>query len=641
MNMNESNAVNPIDKLVNLTIDENNNVVSVPDRTVYGLYDTENTQWIFYNPTMGSKTTYRNDNVTSIQLAEGKATIYLKGKRPNSCPQFLPRDGSLTEPKEKDPEIVEETPDTSLDKYSLKLEEIDSKLIGMRMGCGGFGPTPIYDDEEENIYGYFTETFDKITFSDGVVYNALQCPFEDIETVEKEETESIKVTFKDGKIRHFKKYIETEKGISPKPDFDSSFIGLEEIIRYIFGSELLNEYLYTSEINHKIYFDWKLIGMESVGLTEYQAAGELTKICQIIEDKYQYIEQGRLKHPKISRENVGHILTMIAQNNKVNPFLNEIRKVQPDERYKIEHFLRDVGLNSRLTDYDKDNEYIEKVSCALFLAVIERQFVNDEERSIRFVPVLIGGQRPGKSLICKKLGLTKYYKESKESIDDEKKYIEGLDGGCIIAEMAEGTQFTKNKEKAYKEWFDKNSTSFRMSYARQPTTFQKRFIEIITTNDHQILTDITGNSRYYPIFLDPDKAAIPIQEHDTDMMKKYYADALKRYENGERWYNYVDNDEFQSLADVVRTSVTRDIDGLPELIDYARNMCPEIGSRVLNEELKAYLTDVLYCDTKQRDKLLTLWGKVAGNYGFVKIPEGQKVKDGLRWVSIRGYERFR
>lgn len=630
------------DKLRNLTVDEANNIIGIDDHRIYGR--VAGNCVTFPNPTQdGKRPTYQISYVDFIELKNGIVTLAVKSvKDASKWPTYTAIDDDPVTESADDPESMDELlpgAPAGLGAMADILDNIDAKLIGLRLGYGGLGSTPFYDDDGQDTYGYFTNNYARITFCNGTVYDAYSCDFDTVERVEKEDREAVIVSFTDGSTKTFNKYIESSDGIQLKPDYDGSYTSIEEMIRYIYTSDKLERCLYTSEIDHKVYFNWELLGMGFKGTMEYLAAAELTTICQTMEEHTKYEDKGRLKHPKINRDNVNHILVKFALNNNVNPFLELIKKAKPNDRFKIESFLRDVGVSSRLPNADENEEYVEKVSCALFLAIIERQMVNDNIRALRFVPILIGRQNTGKSLICKKLGLNDYHKESTESIDDVKKYIEGLDGGCVIAEIAEGTQFVQGKENAYKAWFGRNDYSFRKSYGRESMKFQKRFVEIITTNDSQILTDATGNTRYYPLFYDYDDATIPIQEHDDDMILSYYADAMERYNNGERWYHYVDTEDFQVIADKVRSGATRDIEGLPELTEYIKSFCPEAGSIITNAEIKEYLNGQPY-DSKHIEKLFRLWGKVSTTHGFVKLPDGFKIKDGLSWIPTRGYQRI-
>lgn len=632
-----ANTVPITDKLSNLTIDEAKNIIGIDDGLTYGKLETNCVY--FPNLVKGKRVRYQLTSIKGIELKEGLVTIQVKSTSPDKYPQYTAIDTRTEADTDTGIEEAVSDPVTGLDKLSQILDDVDSKLIGLRLGSGGLNSTPFYDDDGNGIYGYFTHNYSQVTFCNGTTYTAYTCQFDTIERIVKEDREAVTVSFKDGSTKTFNKYDENSNGEVGKPDYDGSYTAIEEMIRFIFTSDKVEKCLYTSEIDHKIYFNWELLNMGYKGIMEYMAAGELTTICQWMEQYTQYVERERLKHPKINRDNVNHILMKIALNNNVNPFLELIKEAVPDDNYRIESFLRDIGIKSGLADPEENEEYVEKVSCALFLAIIERQLVNDNVRAIRFVPIIIGKQNKGKSLICKKLGLDDFHQESTESIDDVKKYMEALDGGCVIAEIAEGTQFVQGKENAYKAWFGRNTYSFRKSYGRESIKFQKRFIEIITTNDSQILTDATGNTRYYPMYYDHTSADIPIQEHTNEMMLKYYADALQRYNNGERWYHYVDTDSFQNLSDMVRSGVTREIDGLAELTDYIRGFCPEPGKIISNTEIRNYLNNQPY-DLKHIEKLVRVWGKVSTAYGFTKLPEGYKVKDGLSWVTVRGYRRI-
>lgn len=634
--MNSTTSASPIAKLEKLTIDDDRNLIGIEDHQIYGKLD--NLTITFPNPIIeGKRTTYQIKSIKAIELHDGILTVQVKGCPPEKYPQYV----AVKAPTAgEDIGVSSEEIPEPVDRMSLILEDIDSKLLGLRLGSGGLDTTPFYDDSGDGIYGYFSRDYSEIYFCNGTTYSAFHCPFDTVDKVTKNEGESITVYFKDKTAKAFNRWEETDDPPNEvTSDYDGSLTSIEEMIRNVLGSSKVDKCLYTSDIDHKIYFDWELLGMGYKGKQEFQSAGDLTTLCQILEQRTEYVEKGRLKHHRINRDRANHVLIKIAQDNRKNPFLDMISQVEPDEKYRIEAFLRDVGIVSGLTNADNNEYYVENVSRALFLAIIERQLVNDNERAIRFVPIIIGEQGKGKSLICKKLGLIDFYKESVESIDDVKKYVEGLDGGCIIAEIAEATQFVQGKENAYKAWFGDNTYNFRKSYGKESMTFQKRFLEIITTNDGQILTDITGNTRYFPIFLREEKPDVPIQEHDLGMMCKYYADALKRYKAGERWYDVVDTADFQAVADLVRSGVTRDVEGLPELVEYIKGFCPEEGNIIVNSEIRDYLNGQPY-DTKHIEKLVRLWGKTANRYGFAKLPEGYQVKDGLTWKHVRGYQRI-
>lgn len=472
----------------------------------------------------------------------------------------------------------------------------------------------------------------------------LSCSIFDIQKIEySSENQSIEVQFKDSTKGIYQAKGETNpvddvlEIIQEKPIFNGSSVSIESCIRYLINEKALRNGLYFNELDNKIYFDYSMIGY--TGTYPYNADVELTTVIQSLEKEFAYLENGIIKYPKVSRNRVDEVLIKIAKENQKNPFLEKVKAAAQNDSYKIESFLTDIGITSRLPKYDLNEKYIKSVSCAIFLSIIERQMVNDEERSIKFVPVIIGMTNLGKSTICKKLGLVDFYRETTKSIDDEKAYNESVQG-AIIVEQSEGTHFIAGKEEVYKAHFDKNSYQYRKSYGRESIKIQKRYLEFITSNDNEILTDITGNIRYFPIFLDDlEKPTISIQEHTEEMILSYYADAYQRYISGERWYQYID-DEVQEIADTVRDSVTKDIDGLFPVVDYLNNQYPNIGDFVPRDELKDYLFTETRLDTRTIDKALRLFGKSCDRFGFKKTSPRKTIVAGLE-TSKRGFERVK
>ena len=508
----------------------------------------------------------------------------------------------------------------------------------------------IITDNQKNGYAYITKDNQTVRFFNREPNNykvPTSCRISELSKIALSESKDfVEVLFKDNeKGKYYPKpelnpVDEIINQIIPdKPIYDGSITSIEEILHYTFTEKQILKCIFFNELDNKIYVNYELFGQS--GTYPYCADNELTTITQILEKTMQYEDKGLIKRPKISLDKVDKVLSKIAKSNHKNPFLEMVKSAaaNPIYDFKIESFLSDVGISSRLGDYEKDKKYIESVSCALFLSIIERQMINDDERSIKFVPVIIGQTNLGKSTICKKLGLTEFYRESTVSIADEKAYNESVQGSVIV-EQAEGTHFVAGFEEKYKAHFDKNSYLYRKSYARESVKIQKRYIEMITSNDNEILTDITGNVRYFPIFLDDlGKPLIPIQEHTKEMILSYYADAYNRYLSGERWYNYID-DELQTIANVIRESVTKEIDGLNEIMDFVDEKCPIIGDFVTRDEIKEYLRKNTILDWQKIDKAIRLFGKSCDIRGF-RQPNPRTMIIGGKKTTKRGFERFR
>jgi len=172
----------------------------------------------------------------------------------------------------------------------------------------------------------------------------------------------------------------------------------------------------------------------------------------------------------------------------------------------------------------------------------------------------------------------------------------------------------------------------------------KRYLEIITTNNNEILTDPTGNVRYYPIRYDLlEEPPIPIYEYTDEMILRYYADALELYYQGKRWSDYVNNPEVQKLAEILRSRATREIEGVFELQQIAEDLAPDVGDFVSNQDMKKALYEYegeYRFSEKQVDIAYKTFKKACDRYGFRiessphKTPSGKSVKGIIRIKPI-------
>lgn len=534
-----------------------------------------------------------------------------------------------------------------------KIEKIEN-LLGhdLKLSLDDYTSNVLILDDKNRRYGYVERDYRTFRFFNRVSTNCpLSCLISDIKGIALTESKnSLEVIYSDGS----KGFYNFDEDLTPidreleivgdKPYYDGSLISIENAILSVFPLKSLKNNLYFNVLDNKLYMNWELIGMS--GTYPYNSDTELSCIIQILEEKLKYTEKEQVKHPKLSYDKVDKILRKLANLNPKNPFLEKIESaaLRVDlPQHDISTFLRDVGISSRLSTYDDDDKYIRSVSSAIFLAIIERQKCTMNTQPIKFVPIIIGETNLGKSLICRILGLTEFHRETSVSILDEKAYNESVQG-AVVVEQSEATHFVAGKEEAYKSHFGKNFYQYRKSYARESITILKRYLEIITSNDNDLLTDVTGNVRYYPIFLDGlEKPNIPIQEFDEELILSYYVDALEKYDHGERWYTYL-NDEFQKLANEVRESVTREVDGLLPITDYLNDNYPNIGDFVAIRELKEILSQKPnYFDPKKVDKTIRIFSKACTKFGFRKDPQPHKVRNEEfgTWESVKGYIRVK
>jgi predicted P-loop ATPase len=119
---------------------------------------------------------------------------------------------------------------------------------------------------------------------------------------------------------------------------------------------------------------------------------------------------------------------------------------------------------------------------------------------------------------------------------DGKEFYESIQGKWII-ELGEGTAFQKSIKERTKQAIASQQDFYRKPYARNPEVRKRQCVFFGTTNNYDFLKDETGDRRYYPIDVNPQKATKSV---DYDLNDEYiaqlWAEALFMFQQGESIY---------------------------------------------------------------------------------------------------------
>ena len=224
-----------------------------------------------------------------------------------------------------------------------------------------------------------------------------------------------------------------------------------------------------------------------------------------------------------SQAKLADALAIYFKDNKVNPLINILEKLEWDGKPRVEHFLHDVMKA-------EDSEYIRECSRLIFAGGIHRAY----QPGCKFddMIVLIGGQSAGKSTIVRWLNMD-------DNFFREIKTIAGKEGietirGVWIGEVAELMAMTRVKEaEAVKAYITSQEDSYRPPYGKYVQTIPRRCMFIGTTNNPQFLTDKTGNRRFYPVKVQ----SMAYKMYDNEELIKEYirqawAEAVHLYKEG-------------------------------------------------------------------------------------------------------------
>ena len=228
------------------------------------------------------------------------------------------------------------------------------------------------------------------------------------------------------------------------------------------------------------------------------------------------------KRFKIKAKNgdIDTAVTCASDKFRYHPIKSKILSEEWDGIPRAESFFIDVlGV--------EDNVYNRECTRKWLLAGIYRLF----EPGTKFDEMLIihGDQGLSKSTTFKKLALNFYVSET------ERLSLETL----IKIELAWIVDFTelatmkKTDIDTFKAWLSETSDTYRGKYDKKARVHERHFIICGTTNDKEILTDRTGNRRYWLMYGDEENRKMNIFDIEEDYILQLWSEVYQWYQNRE------------------------------------------------------------------------------------------------------------
>ena len=228
------------------------------------------------------------------------------------------------------------------------------------------------------------------------------------------------------------------------------------------------------------------------------------------------------KRFKIKAKNgdIDTAVTCASDKFRYHPIKSKILSEECDGIPRAESFFIDVlGV--------EDNVYNRECTRKWLLAGIYRLF----EPGTKFDEMLIihGDQGLSKSTTFKKLALNFYVSET------ERLSLETL----IKIELAWIVDFTelatmkKTDIDTFKAWLSETSDTYRGKYDKKARVHERHFIICGTTNDKEILTDRTGNRRYWLMYGDEENRKMNIFDIEEDYILQLWREVYQWYQNRE------------------------------------------------------------------------------------------------------------
>jgi putative DNA primase/helicase len=245
-----------------------------------------------------------------------------------------------------------------------------------------------------------------------------------------------------------------------------------------------------------------------------------------------------------SRAALTEAISTVADETRFHPVRDWLNGLEHDGVPRLDKWLIHVlGMDPiKLERKPRRRRYLELVGRYLLLGLVARVF--EPGCKFDYSPVLEGTGGIGKSTFVKVLVGAEFFSDTHFDIGAGKDGYEQLEGlwGYELSEM---TALRRADSEQVKGFFSSTVDRFRGAYAKYVQPHPRQCVIFCSTNKRQYLYDLTGNRRFWPIWISQ-----PIL---LEWLMKYrpllFAEAVQAYKrgpaNGGRYYpTREEEDEF-------------------------------------------------------------------------------------------------
>jgi putative DNA primase/helicase len=219
---------------------------------------------------------------------------------------------------------------------------------------------------------------------------------------------------------------------------------------------------------------------------------------------------------------IQNAFTEVVHHNTFHPIKAYLESYEWDGEERAEKlFITYLGA--------ADTHYTRQVTRKMLLAAIMRLY----RPGCKFdeMLVLIGPQGAGKSSLLAKLG-REWFSDSLRTFEN-KEAGEHLQNGWIF-EIGELSAMKRAEIEEVKAFLSKTEDRYRVAYDRQVSEFPRKCVFFGTTNTRDFLRDATGNRRFWPVEINPERARYSHWDHLTDdLVGQIWAEVITWFKAGE------------------------------------------------------------------------------------------------------------
>ncbi len=184
------------------------------------------------------------------------------------------------------------------------------------------------------------------------------------------------------------------------------------------------------------------------------------------------------------------------------------------------------GFFSKHFSGEGDPTYLRAISRCFLISMIARAMKPGCE--VHTAPILVGDQGIGKSRALRALGQP-FFTDSKINMGDKDSQM--LISGHWLVELAELAGWRAVDNETIKGFISRPEDKFRPPYGHVQESFPRRCVFVGTTNEREMLSDQSGNRRWWPINV----GEIDVNRISRDR-DQIFAQALAMYRQGFQWH---------------------------------------------------------------------------------------------------------
>ncbi len=222
----------------------------------------------------------------------------------------------------------------------------------------------------------------------------------------------------------------------------------------------------------------------------------------------------------ISSFDVREQVLAVARQQEYDPLRDWLEGLKWDGSDRVSDFF------ANYLSAEGSTRYLQAISRCFLISCIARASAPGCE--VHTAPILVGEQGCGKSRSLKALGQP-FFTDSKINFADKDSQL--LIAGHWIVELAELAGWKAIDNETVKAFISRSEDKFRPPYGRAPEAFKRRCVFVGTTNEVEMLTDQTGNRRWWPVKVG--KINVERIAKDRDQI---FAQALAMFRAGTPWH---------------------------------------------------------------------------------------------------------